>query len=1034
MTQLHPTCIALLCLLLSSTLYSQSFKTLYQIPESQDYFEHSELLLNQGKSNSLVGLRKSTILDIEIDNLKSLFESKNSLISVSLPSESGDEITLHLREVKITQPNAILYAQSIDGLTPIEDSSRHFRGIIEGRPESKVAFSLTKDNIQAMIVDKKGQKTLAKLRNSDSYIYYDTQDLLSASGFDCSADNLQSLDSPPIEKGKNNTSNCVGMYLEIDHNIFLDYGSVGATTTYIMGLFNQVSALYAAESITLNIQELKIWAQEDPYVGPNTLDYLNQFQDELNGNFNGDLAHLIGYGTGGVAYVNTLCYDLYGIGYSGISGNYQEIPVYSWSVEVITHEIGHNLGSPHTHSCAWNGNNTAIDGCGPSIGASEGCNGPLPVKGTIMSYCHLVSGIGIDFNLGFGEQPGDLIRANVNGSPCLSACDPDEGCTSEGLSCDDNDACTIDDKFDENCICLGSYIDNDGDGFCISNDPDDTDSCIPDNSGTNCALGCVDYNYTTLEFGFEIWNDGGSDCMKSSSSQFTYEGNYSILIRDNSNAASSTYTDDLQFSGLTSIQLDFVYYPYSMEAGEDFFLEISLDGGDQYQVVKSWVSDQDFKNGEFYSESVLMTDYQFTDNTRLRLRCDASTNTDRIYLDNLLISICNEVQDDCTLEGLSCEDGDPCTTGEIYDIDCNCTNGVSIDNDNDGICAEEDPDDNDPCLPNNNHLLCEQCQTEGLGCDDGDPCTLGEVYDEECDCIGGQYTDDDGDGICVGNDPDDNDSCNPNVINCDQDSCNYYNFESYELSMGIWNDGGVDCQRISNTTYANTGIFSIRIRDNSGNASSMSTTNIDAANIQEIKVTFSFKSNSMESNEDFFLEISSNGGSTYTIVEDWISGIDFNNNIMYSAEVTINSLAQFSSSTRLRFRCDASTNSDQVYIDDVNIELCGTISSDDLIGTPILNNSVAEADIDLTVASHNPVLNIYPNPVSQQDKLQISVDGTADIKQIRLYDIYGRLHLTKDIEEQSNLYNLEIGESQSGTYLVVVITDGNQWPQKIVIK
>lgn len=86
----------------------------------------------------------------------------------------------------------------------------------------------------------------------------------------------------------------------------------------------------------------------------------------------------------------------------------------------MTHEMGHALGSPHTHACAWNGNNTAIDGCGPAAGYGEGCNGPIPSQGgTIMSYCHLIAGVGINFNLGFGPQPGQLIRTTVDSKSCL---------------------------------------------------------------------------------------------------------------------------------------------------------------------------------------------------------------------------------------------------------------------------------------------------------------------------------------------------------------------------------------------------------------------------------------------------------------------------------------------------------------------------------------------------------------------------------------------------------------------------------------
>jgi hypothetical protein len=82
------------------------------------------------------------------------------------------------------------------------------------------------------------------------------------------------------------------------------------------------------------------------------------------------------------------------------------------------------LGSPHTHGCYWNGDDTAIDGCGQQAGYSEGdCpQAPIPssaVKGTIMSYCHLTNA-GISFSNGFGPQPAALILSTVNGSTCLS--------------------------------------------------------------------------------------------------------------------------------------------------------------------------------------------------------------------------------------------------------------------------------------------------------------------------------------------------------------------------------------------------------------------------------------------------------------------------------------------------------------------------------------------------------------------------------------------------------------------------------------
>ncbi|HEU4769737.1 MAG TPA: discoidin domain-containing protein, partial [Pyrinomonadaceae bacterium] len=110
--------------------------------------------------------------------------------------------------------------------------------------------------------------------------------------------------------------------------------------------------------------------------------------------------------------------------YSGIDATFANVPTYSWSIGVFTHELGHLFGSPHTHACVWNGNGTAIDGCGPSLGFSEGGCSPAPIPpngGTIMSYCHLL-GTGINFTFGFGPQPRSVMMNRLNNATCLSGC------------------------------------------------------------------------------------------------------------------------------------------------------------------------------------------------------------------------------------------------------------------------------------------------------------------------------------------------------------------------------------------------------------------------------------------------------------------------------------------------------------------------------------------------------------------------------------------------------------------------------------
>ena len=149
--------------------------------------------------------------------------------------------------------------------------------------------------------------------------------------------------------------------------------------------------------------------------------------------FNGDVAHLVSRGAptgGGVAYLDVLCNRAYAYAYSYIYQSYNQFPTYSWTVNVIAHEMGHNLGSPHTHNCSWDVNgdgiaNEMIDGCGPSAGYAEGsCStAPLPSNGgTVMSYCHLIGSVGINFNNGFGALPAARIQNRVYNASCLTTC------------------------------------------------------------------------------------------------------------------------------------------------------------------------------------------------------------------------------------------------------------------------------------------------------------------------------------------------------------------------------------------------------------------------------------------------------------------------------------------------------------------------------------------------------------------------------------------------------------------------------------
>jgi len=122
------------------------------------------------------------------------------------------------------------------------------------------------------------------------------------------------------------------------------------------------------------------------------------------------------------------------------------------------------------------------------------------------------------------------------------------------------------------------------------------------------------------------------------------------------------------------------------------------------------------------------------------LRIVASgTNNWQWNLNNICLTYIGNANVSCVFNDI-CDDGDPCTTGETYDSNCNCSGGVFQDADNDTIC-----DANDVCTNFGDALI-------GANCNDNDPCTFGETYDANCNCSGGIFQDADNDGVCDADD------------------------------------------------------------------------------------------------------------------------------------------------------------------------------------------------------------------------------------------------------------------------------------------
>ena len=358
--------------------------------------------------------------DNVLDNLK---ENKKDKITIDLPY--GDTIiSLVLDKISLFDP-----AFKVNGVEFNGELGVFYAGKVKDQPGSYVTISIFDNNITGIVSSSFGELTL----NKQTDIQYLLGPVVDTLKFECGTTEIdpdelrllkevQSQIEPQLAVG----TSCVTVDFELTHEVYKYFnGNVQSCINWMTSLFSGVKALYKNENIDISIKSIYVHTTDDGY-SDNPATALNELRARRTNdvNFTGNLVHLVrgqSSSLSGIAYVDVLCKPSFRYGFSAVTFSFpvapapDQIPPYSWSTMVVTHELGHNLGSPHTHSCSWPGG--PIDNCVTQEGDCP--PGPTPSNGgTIMSYCHMTN-YGIKFSNGFGPKPGDLIRSRVANGACL---------------------------------------------------------------------------------------------------------------------------------------------------------------------------------------------------------------------------------------------------------------------------------------------------------------------------------------------------------------------------------------------------------------------------------------------------------------------------------------------------------------------------------------------------------------------------------------------------------------------------------------
>ncbi len=267
------------------------------------------------------------------------------------------------------------------------------------------------------------------------------------------------------------------------------------------------------------------------------------------------------------------------------------------------------------------------------------------------------------------------------------------------------------------------------------------------------------------------------------------------------------------------------------------------------------------------------------------------------------------------------------------------------------------------------------------------------------------------------------------VEECPATTCDvvvlYSDFEgSANGGYGVWTDGGNDCLHHNFWSPRAIDTYAVRIRDNSSTSRVTTTQKYDLSNFTSLTLDFTYYAQGVGYNEKFLFEISLDGGSSYTTIESWAKGPDFQNNVRYYE--TVEMMGPFSNEVKFRFRNDMSHNSDRVHLDNILIDGC---TSNPIMSrgvspsqVSITNEELSEEETDAPVADLKPLeqiapiseglemdLKVYPNPV-QGTLNVIGIDADIDFE---IININGAIMLRGNTNDNINVNNLE-----SGTYIL----------------
>ena len=164
----------------------------------------------------------------------------------------------------------------------------------------------------------------------------------------------------------------------------------------------------------------------------------------------------------------------------------------------------------------------------------------------------------------------------------------------------------------------------------------------------------------------------------------------------------------------------------------------------------------------------------------------------------------------------------------------------------------------------------------------------------------------------------------------------------------------------------------------------------------------------------------------------------FNNNTFYTSTISFNSSqVNFPSNAKLRFMCDASGNSDYIFLDVIEFRGTTTPAAAADADGPILfsNTSHGEMLTDDLLPDDYEALQNYPNPFNPTTTISFTL-GNASVISLEVFNIQGQKVATLATGSYSagtHAVEFDASDLSSGVYLYRLTTDENVETKKMLL-